>query len=141
MVNRKDRLEQLANISLFRSCSQRELAKVARAVDEVTVESGRVLVEQGAAGHECYVIVHGKASVSRDGKVIATLGAGDTVGELAMLDGGQRSASVTAATELELLVLGQREFAALLTEVPTLSHKILVSLARRVRELDERVYG
>jgi CRP/FNR family cyclic AMP-dependent transcriptional regulator len=141
MVNRRDRLDQLAGISLFGSCSQRELAKVARAVDEVGVTAGRVLVEQDAAGHECYIIVEGEARVTRDGNDIATLGPGDTIGELAMLDGGPRSATVTAVTDLDLLVIGQREFAALLTEVPTLSHKILVILARRVRELDERVFG
>jgi CRP/FNR family cyclic AMP-dependent transcriptional regulator len=141
MVNRRDRLDQLAGISLFGSCSQRELAKVARAVDEVGVPAGRVLVEQDAAGHECYIIVGGQARVTRDGNDIATLGPGDTIGELAMLDGGPRSATVTAVTDLDLLVIGQREFAALLSEVPTLSHKILVILAHRVRELDERVFG
>jgi CRP-like cAMP-binding protein len=141
MVNRRARLDQLANVPLFRSCSQRELAKIARAVDEVEVAAGRVLVEQGAAGHECYILVAGEASVIRDGNVIATLGPGDPIGELAVLDGGPRTATVVATTDLDLLVLGQREFSALLSEVPTLSHKILVNLSRRLRQLDERVYG
>jgi len=110
-------------------------------VDEVVVPAGRVLVEQGRLGHDCYVIVSGSADVTRDANTIATLGPGDTIGELAVLDGGPRTATVIATTELDLLVLGQREFAALLSEVPSLSHKILVNLARRVRSLDERVYG
>jgi len=141
MANRRDRLDQIARVPLFSACSQRELARVVRTVDEITVPAGRVLVEQGRAGHECYVIVTGAAEVTRDANTIATLGPGDTVGELAVLDGGPRTATVTATTDLDLLVLGQREFAALLSEVPSLSHKILVNLARRVRDLDERVYG
>jgi len=141
MANRSERLEQLSAVPLFRSSSKRELEKIARAADEVIVEAGRVLVTQGEIGRECYVIVSGEASVSRDGKEIAKLGAGEPIGELAVLDGGPRTATVTALTELDLLVIGQREFSALLTEVPGLAHKIMVNLAARVRDLDERVYG
>ena len=141
MANRRERLDQLASVPLFRSSSKRELEKVAKAADEVIVEAGRVLVTQGEIGRECYVIVSGEASVSRDGKEIARLGPGQPIGELAVLDGGPRTATVTAITELDLLVIGQREFSALLTEVPGLAHKIMVNLAERVRELDERVYG
>jgi CRP/FNR family cyclic AMP-dependent transcriptional regulator len=141
MANRHERLEQLAAVPLFRSSSKRELEKIARAADEVIVPAGRVLVTQGEIGRECYVIVSGEASVSRDGREIARLGAGKPIGELAVLDGGPRTATVTATTELDVLVLGQREFSALLTEVPGLAHKVMVNLAERVRELDERVYG
>jgi len=141
MANRRERLDQLASVPLFRSSSKRELEKVAKAADEVIVEAGRVLVTQGEIGRECYVIVSGEASVSRDGKEIARLGPGQPIGELAVLDGGPRTATVTALSELDLLVIGQREFSALLSEVPGLAHKIMVNLAERVRELDERVYG
>lgn len=141
MANRRERLEELASVPLFRSSTKRELEKVAKAADEVVVEAGRVLVTQGEVGRECYVIVSGEASVTRDGKEIARLGHGQPIGELAVLDGGPRTATVTALTELDLLVIGQREFSALLIEVPGLAHKIMVNLAERVRELDERVYG
>ena len=141
MANRRERLEELGSVPLFRSSSKRELEKIARAADEVVVEAGRVLVTQGEIGRECYVIVDGEAAVSRDGHEIARLGHGQPIGELAVLDGGPRTATVTALTDLHLLVLGQREFSALLTEVPGLAHKIMVNLAARVRELDERVYG
>ena len=141
MTNRRERLEEISSVPLFRSCSKRELEKIARAADEVTVEAGRVLVTQGEIGRECYVIVNGDASVSRDGHEIARLGHGQPIGELAVLDGGPRTATVSAITDLDLLVLGQREFSALLSEVPSLAHKIMVNLAARVRELDERVYG
>ena len=78
MATRRDRLDQIAQIPLFSACSQRELSRVVRTVDEITVPAGRVLVEQGRAGHECYVIVTGTAEVSRDANTIATLGPGDS---------------------------------------------------------------
>ncbi len=58
-----------------------------------------------------------------------------------MLDGGPRSATVTATTELDVLVIGRREFTALLEDVPGLNHKVLVNLAQWVRDLDAEVYG
>ena len=118
-----------------------ELERVARAADEVHVEAGRQLVEEGRPGNECYVIIQGTATVSREGNVIATIGAGDHFGELAVLDGGPRTATVTATSDLDLLVIGRRAFTALLEDVPGLNHKVLVNLARMVRDLDAHVYG
>jgi CRP-like cAMP-binding protein len=79
--------------------------------------------------------------VTRGGQTIAQLGPGDCVGELSLLDHGPRTASVTAATPLTVLVLGPREFSGLLDEVPTLTHKVLAALAARVRELDAKAFG
>jgi CRP/FNR family cyclic AMP-dependent transcriptional regulator len=133
--------EQLASVPLFSSFSKRELSKVARAADEVHIPAGRLIVHEGRAGHECFVILRGEAEVSRDGQVIAKFGPGDHFGELALLDGGPRTASVTATTDLDLLVLGQREFLALLEEVPGLSRKMMATLAGQVRRLDDHLYG
>lgn len=134
-----DYLSHLANIRLFNSCSQRELAKIARATDEVTVPAGKLLMEQGQSGREAFVIVSGRASVVINGITVAELDAGQHVGELALLDGGPRTATVTALTDMELLVISQRAFFALLDEVPGLARKILTSLACMVRDLDERL--
>ena len=87
------------------------------------------------------MIIQGTATVSREGNVIATIGAGDHFGELAVLDGGPRTATVTATSDLDLLVIGRREFTALLEDVPGLNHKVLVNLAGWVRDLDAHVYG
>jgi CRP/FNR family cyclic AMP-dependent transcriptional regulator len=141
MANRRAYLDHLASIPLFRSCTKRELERVAKAADEVQVVAGRAVVEQGHSGHECYVIIDGEAAVTRDGALIATFGPGDHFGELAVLDGGPRTATVTATTDLELLVIGRREFTALIEDVPGLSHKVLVNLAQWVRQLDDRIYG
>lgn len=134
-------LEHLSKVRLFSSCSDKDLQKIAKASDEVTIDAGRVLVEQGTTGRECYVILEGTASVERNGARVTTLGPGDQFGELALLDGGPRTATVTAETPMKVLVLGQREFAGVLDEVPGLAHKVMSSLAQRIRELDQKTFG
>lgn len=133
-------LKNLAQVPLFSSCSNRELQKIARASDEITIDDERVLVEQDAIGHEFFVIIDGTADVKRSNRRIAELGPGDHFGELALFDGGPRTATVVATSPMRVLVLGQREFAGLLDEVPGLAHKVLRSMAARIRELDAKIY-
>lgn len=114
---------------------------MARASDELELPAGRHLCEQGSIGREAFIIVGGSAEVRRNGRKVATLGPGDCVGELALLDHGPRTATVTATTSLDVLVLGAREFAAILDEVPPIAHKLLRALAGRIRELDAKAYG
>ncbi len=114
---------------------------MARASDELELPAGRHLCEQGSIGREAFVIVGGSAEVRRNGRKVATLGPGDCVGELALLDHGPRTATVTAATDLDVLVLGAREFAGIVDEVPAIAHKLLKSLAARIRELDTKAFG
>ena len=132
-------LDQLADVPLFSSCSRKELRLLARAADRVQVPAGKVLVEEGRPGHEFFLILAGTATVRRGGTEVATLGPGEHFGELALLDRGPRSATVVADTELELLVLGQREFSAVVDEVPSLAHKLLAKLAQRLRDADARM--
>lgn len=132
-------LEHLASIHLFNSCNQRELTKIARATDEVSIVAGKTLMNQGERGREAFVVVSGEASIQINGNTVATIGPGDHVGELALLDGGTRTATVVANTDMELLVISQRAFFALLDEVPGLSRKILTSMATMVRDLDSRL--
>ena len=141
MATQSTYLEQLASVPLLSSFSKRELTKVARAADELRVKAGRQVVVEGKVGHECFVILSGEATVSRDGHEIATFRAGDHFGELALLDGGPRTATVTAITDLDLLVIGQRQFLGLLEELPGLSRKMLATLAGQVRRLDDHLYG
>jgi CRP-like cAMP-binding protein len=141
MASQTTYLEQLGTVPLLASFSKRELAKVAKAADEVLVPAGREVVVQGEIGHECFVILDGEADVSVDSRVIASFGPGDHFGELALLDGGPRTATVTARTDLDLLVLGRRELLGLLEELPGLSRKMLATLAAQVRKLDDHLYG
>jgi CRP-like cAMP-binding protein len=133
-------LDSLAQVPLFVACSKKELQKIGKAVDEISVDEGRELITQGKRGREAFVIVRGEAAVKRNGRKIATLGPGEHFGELALLDGGDRTASVTANTPMTLLVLGQREFTGLIDEVPGLALKIMASLAGTIRELDTKIY-
>jgi CRP-like cAMP-binding protein len=140
-MSRQSYLDHLASVPLFAACSKRELQAIARASVEVEIQEGRTFVEQGQTGREAFIIVEGEAAVTRNGRKIATFGPGDCVGELALLDRGPRTASVTALTPMRVLVLGPREFSGLLDEVPTLTHKLLAALATRVRELDKANFG
>jgi CRP/FNR family cyclic AMP-dependent transcriptional regulator len=134
-------LDHLAQVPLFSACSKKDLRLIARASDEVPVAAGRTLVEEGKPGHEFFLIVDGKASVWRGGRKVATLGPGQYFGELAILDRKPRSATVKADTDMVVLVLGQREFAGVLDEVPGLARKLLQSMATRLREADAKAIG
>jgi CRP-like cAMP-binding protein len=132
-------LDHLAQVPLFSTCSRKDLQKLGRASDEIGVRAGKVLVQEGRPGHEFFLIEHGTAEVRRKNRKVATLGEGDYFGELSLLDRGPRSATVIAATDMTLIVLGQREFAGVIDEVPALAHKLLAAMATRLRDADAKV--
>jgi CRP-like cAMP-binding protein len=136
MAARDSHLDKLADVPLFSACSRKDLGKIARASDEVEVRAGRVLVDQGKTGHEFFLILDGSATVRANNRKVATLGAGDYFGELSLLAREPRDASVTADTDMKLLILGQREFTGLLDSIPGLASKILAIMARRLRQAD-----
>jgi CRP/FNR family cyclic AMP-dependent transcriptional regulator len=138
MARGDEKLEHLRSVRLFSAASKKELGVLGRAADEVTVDAGHELTKEGAVGHEFFVIMEGEADVKMKGRKVATLGKGQSFGELALLDKGPRNATVTAKTPMTVLVLGQREFAAVLDEVPTLTHKLLQAMAARLREADAK---
>jgi CRP-like cAMP-binding protein len=140
MATKTSYLDHLAEVPLFSACSKKDLQRIARASDEIDVQAGRVLVEQGRPGHEFFLIIDGQASVRRNDRKIASLGEGQYFGELSLLDRGPRSASVIADTDMTVLVLGQREFSGVLDDVPELAHKLLASMARRLREADSKAF-
>jgi CRP/FNR family cyclic AMP-dependent transcriptional regulator len=141
MASKKTYLDSLRRVSLFSSCSTKDLEKIAKAGDEVTLEAGTVIVDQGQTGREAFVIISGSATVKRNGKKVATLGAGSVVGELSLLDHGPRTATVVAETECTMLVISQRQFLAVIDAIPAISHKLLATLAGRIRELDRQYFG
>ena len=128
----------LSKIWLFSTSSGKDLRTIKRALEEITVPPGRILCEQGTIGREFFLIVSGEASVRRNGRKIATLGPGQYFGELALLDRRPRSATVASETDMNLLVLGQRQFNGVLDSVPALSRKMLAAMATRLREADEK---
>jgi CRP/FNR family cyclic AMP-dependent transcriptional regulator len=141
MAAKRAYLDHLHNVPLFSACSNKELQTIARATDEISLPAGHMLTDQGQTGREAFIIVKGSATVRRNGKKVATLGPGAIVGELSLLDHGPRTATVTTDDETTVLVLDQRHFLAVLDDVPSLSHKILASLAAKVREFDRQSFG
>ena len=141
MAGRDTYLEHLASVPLFAACSRKDLQRIARASDEVQIPAGRTLMKQDDVGRECFVLVDGKVKVERNGRKVASLGPGAYFGELSLLDKGPRTATVAAESPITVLVLGPREFSAVLDEVPQLAHKLLTALAQQVRELDKKAFG
>ncbi|CAN5524578.1 N/A [soil metagenome] len=141
MAPRSKHLEHLGEIPLFSALSKRDLQRIAKASNEITREAGAQLVDQGDAGREAFVIIEGTATVKRNNRKVGTLGPGDAIGELSLLDHGPRTATVTADTPMTLLVLSAREFSGVIEEVPGLAHKLMIELAKRVRDLDRQIYG
>lgn len=136
MSPKDEKLDLLRSIPLFVGFGRRELERLGMLTDRVDLPAGRVLMRQGEAGHEMFVIVRGRAEVERDGRVIAERGNGDILGEIALFDEGPRTATVTLTEASQLLVVGHRGFHALMEEMPTVRTQVLESLARRVRQLE-----
>jgi CRP-like cAMP-binding protein len=135
---RNTKTDQLRGVQMFSACTDKELAQIARACDEIAVEADAVVVEEGTAGEGFYLIVTGEAEVSRGGRPVATVGTGQYFGELSLLDEAPRNASVTARTAMTLLRLRRREFSAVLDSWPGVAHKLLQQMARRLRQADEQ---
>jgi len=138
MARRDAFIDHLQQVPLFAACSRKDLQLVARRAEDVRVTAGKALISEGETGHEFFVILDGTARVSRQGRKIATLGAGDAFGELALLEKAPRNSTIVADTDMELVVLGQREFAGLIDEVPGFARKLLAGMAKRLREADAR---
>lgn len=138
LLARKHSYDKLADIPFFSGWTQDELAHVDRVADYVSYRPLEHLIKQGTTGYEFIVILEGDVEVSIDGHVIASLGPGDHVGEMALLDGAPRNASVIAKSDVRALLVGSREFRSLVDQVPSLDRKLLVSLTQRLRRAEPR---
>ena len=131
-----DKIKALSTVRLFSGCSKRELQSVARLCTPLSVEEGFVLTTEGTPGRECFVIADGKARVTIGGRKVGEVGPGECVGEMALLDGGRRTATVTAESPMSTYVLSVSEFRSLLGVSPTILRHIATSLAQRLRTLE-----
>jgi CRP/FNR family cyclic AMP-dependent transcriptional regulator len=137
---RNTKIDQLRGVQMFSACTDKELAQIARACDELAVEADAILVEEGTAGEDFYLVGTGEADVTRGGRHLATLGPGQYFGELSLLDDAPRNASVTARTPMTLIRLRRREFSAVLDSWPGVAHKLLQQMARRLHEADQKSF-
>ena len=132
-------VDRLASIELFSELTGKEIKKVASYMTTTAVRQGRALTVQGTTGRDFMIIVDGEASVRRNGRLVATLGPGDFFGELAVIAGVPRTATVTAESPMVVEPLNRREFSSLLDESPKLARKILVGAVKRLYELEDGV--
>lgn len=132
-----EKLEQLRRVPLFSGLGKRELEELGTLADEIDVADGRVLTRQGETGHEFFVVLDGTVQVDVGGAAVATLGKGDFLGEIALVDGKPRSATTRAVGATRLLVIGHREFYQLMSDFPTVKTCVLEALAERVRRIEE----
>ena len=123
-------------MQLFSACAKRDIARIASLTTEIDVPAGKVLMRQGDPGRECFVIEDGTARATIRGRKSTKLGPGECFGELALLHSAPRAATVTAETDMRLVVLGSREFSTLIEDVPSVAGKVLAAMAERVREAE-----
>lgn len=133
LLSKDSRIQALRNCSLFKDLSRSEIARVANAAEDIEVEAGTVLCQEGDLGRELFVIVTGQADVTKGEKLLSTLGEGDYFGELALLDHATRTATVAAKSQLRFLVLSSEVFWPLIDASPKLAQELLRTVARRAR--------
>jgi CRP/FNR family transcriptional regulator, cyclic AMP receptor protein len=129
---------ELKEVPIFEGCSQRQLQRVARIARVLDAPAGSVLTRIGDPGDEFFVILDGTVSVDVAGGRPLPLRPGSFFGEMSLLDGGPRSATVVTDTPVRLLVVNRGDFSVLRREVPELTQTLLVTLSRRVRQAEER---
>jgi len=132
VLRKNAKLELLKRVPLFADCSKRELETVAAIADELTMPAGRELTKEGARGAEFVVLAEGAADVRRRGRRVNTLGSGDFLGEIALITGTPRTATVTTTAPSRVLVMTAPAFRRLLRDNPSLQLKVLDALARRL---------
>jgi CRP/FNR family transcriptional regulator, cyclic AMP receptor protein len=123
---------ELAKVEFFGGLSKRELEQLAQWTDRVSVSQGHELAREGEFAHEFFLIEDGIADVVQDGDKIATLGPGDFFGEIGLLETERRTASVVAASDMQLIVMFQREFKQMEREMPNVGERIRSAIRARL---------
>ena len=131
-LRRNAKVELLKTVPLFARCSKKELEAIAVEADELDMPAGRALTVEGESGREFVVIVAGEAEVQRQGRTINRLGDGDFLGEIALLTGAPRTATVTSTAPCHLLILTDRAFRRVTQAMPSVNEKVMQALAERL---------
>ena len=131
-MKKNPKIDALRRVPLFEHCSTRELSKIAKTVDEVDLPEGRTLTHEGLYGKEFVVLAEGIADVEQDGEVVNTLGPGDFFGEISLVTGMPRTATVTTRSPARLLVLNGHSFRSLLATAPLIRRRVVSAAALRL---------
>ena len=140
-LGQDDKMTYLQRVHLFEACSSRQLRAIARIAEVQEVPAGEVLARTGEPGDRFFVIVDGSARVEVSPQNTGRIGPGAFFGEISLLDGEPRSATVIADTAMRLLVIPRRDFVTLLREVPSLTDRMLITLCQRLRSAEKARNG
>jgi CRP/FNR family cyclic AMP-dependent transcriptional regulator len=131
-LRRDAKIELLKKVPLFAGCSKSELRELAKTADELDLREGTVLTREGRPGREFFVLIDGTAEVRRKGKKIADLGPGDWLGEIALITDSPRTATVTATSPVDVLVITDRRFRSVVETMPSIALKVLARVGERL---------
>jgi CRP/FNR family transcriptional regulator, cyclic AMP receptor protein len=131
-LRRDAKIELLKKVPLFAGCSKNELRQLAKIADELDLREGTVLTREGRPGREFFVLIDGTAEVRKKGKKIADLGPGDWLGEIALITDSPRTATVTATSPVDVLVITDRRFRSVVETMPSIALKVLARVGERL---------
>jgi trk system potassium uptake protein TrkA len=133
-----ERIALLRGVWLFSACDDDELSRIAALSRPREIAAGTDVTRQGDEGDEFFVVVEGDASAAVDGDEVGTIGAGGFFGEMALIDGGERVATVTATTAMKVLVLDRHDFNEMLAiAMPEVTPKLLAVMGARMRAIEQ----
>ena len=131
-LGRNAKIDLIKGVPLFARCSKKELAEVAKLADEIDFGPGKELIREGAIGREFFVLVEGTVDVRKGERRVNQLGRGDFFGEIALIAHTPRTATVSTASDVDLLVITSQSFKTLLEHQPAIASKVLAALAERI---------
>jgi CRP/FNR family transcriptional regulator, cyclic AMP receptor protein len=131
-LHKNAKVDLLKGVPLFARCSKKELAEIATIADEIDLPEGKQLTREGGRGREFFILLEGNAEVRRKKRKVGTLGPGDFLGEIALVTKVPRTATVTTASPVRVLVVSEQNFRRLLENSPDVQIKVLEALAERV---------
>ncbi|HEU0247431.1 MAG TPA: cyclic nucleotide-binding domain-containing protein [Gaiellaceae bacterium] len=133
MALRRDaKIELLKKVPLFGGCTKGELRQLASIADEIELREGTVLTREGRIGHEFFVLIEGTVRVSKGDRTLAELSGGDWLGEIALLTKAPRTATATATSAVDTLVIVDRNFRRVVESMPSIAIKVLTGVAERL---------
>jgi CRP/FNR family transcriptional regulator, cyclic AMP receptor protein len=132
MLRKNAKIELLKRVPLFERCSKSELGEIAMLADELDLPTARDITKQGASGKEFIILLEGEAEVVRGLRVVNELGPGDFVGEISLVSGKPRTATVRTRGPARVLVVGASGFRALMRDVPSIKDKVLAAVTARL---------
>ena len=133
-----DLVKSLKRVPIFAGVRDKELGRLVKVMRESRFNEGEAITTEGRSGVGFFLIEHGNATVSLRGEIVRTLGPGDHFGEIALIDEGPRSATVTATTDLRCRGLAAWEFESFVQEHPEVAWPLLETLASRLRDAEDR---